>query len=205
MAIRRIHLQDGMDKAVSEAAAAMERGGVVIFPTETVYGIGVVSGDAAALARLRLLKGRAADKPFQLLTSGVGMARKMGAVFSSRAAKLARNYWPGPLTLVVPDGTGGDGTLGIRVPDSPFALALIERLGRPIVSSSANPAGMPPPLDADAADVFSYGEDGVALLIDGGPVVGGTPSTVVRCGVDAYEILREGGVDGEAVRVAWEE
>lgn len=205
MVIRRIHIKDGMDEAVSEAAAAMERGGVVIFPTETVYGIGVLSGDAAALARLRALKGRAADKPFQLLTSGVDMARNLGAVFSTRAANLARNYWPGPLTLVVPDGTGGDGTLGVRVPDSPFALALIERLGRPIVSSSANPAGMTPPVDADAADVFSGGEDGVALLVDGGPVVGGMPSTVVRCGTDEYEILREGGVDIEAVRAAWEE
>jgi L-threonylcarbamoyladenylate synthase len=200
--IRRIRIEDGMAEAVAAAAGEMERGGVVIFPTETVYGIGVVAGDAAAVARLRMLKGRAADQPFQFLTTGIDMARRMGAVFSARAARLARNYWPGPLTLVVPDGGGS--TLGIRVPDSPFALALIERLGRAIVASSANPAGMPPPVDADAADGFSGGRDEVALLVDGGAATGGTPSTVVRCIGDEYEILRDGGVNREAIRAAWE-
>jgi L-threonylcarbamoyladenylate synthase len=201
--IRRIRIEDGVAEAVDAAAGELERGGVVIFPTETVYGIGVVSGDAAALSRLRTLKGRAADKPFQFLTDGVDMARRMGAVFSARAARLARNYWPGPLTLVVPDGAGG--ALGIRVPDSPFVLTLLGRLARPIISSSANPAGLPPPVDADAADVFSGGREGVALLVDGGTVTGGTPSTVVRCVGDGFEILRDGGVDREAIRAAWEE
>lgn len=201
MAKQRIVLGDDIRPAVTAAAAVMNDGGVVVFPTETVYGIGVASGNAAALERLRELKGRSAAKPFQFLAADMEMARAMGAVFSNRAAKLARNYWPGPLTLVVPDGTGG-ATLGVRVPDSPFIHALCRELGRPVISSSANPAGAPAPADADAADVFGNGAD---LLIDGGPVAEGVPSTVVRCGTDRFEILRSGGVDGDAIRAAWEE
>lgn len=202
MAMERIATGKSMDAAVEKAARIMEEGKVVVFPTETVYGIGVISGNSAALAALRRLKNRDSGKPFQYLAADVRMAKALGAVFESKAQKLARNYWPGPLTLVVPDGTGSGGTLGIRIPDSPFVHALCKRLGRAIVSSSANPAGQPPPLDADAADAFG---DAVALLVDSGPVVGGVPSTVVRCAIDDYEILREGGLSAEAIDAAWNE
>lgn len=201
MARKRISIDDDIRPAVREAADALRLGGVIVFPTETVYGIGVISGDAGALARLRALKERDAAKPFQFLAADLSMAKRMGAVFATKPEKLARNYWPGPLTLVVPDGTG-DGTLGIRVPDSPFVLALCRELGRPIVSSSANPAGAPPPTTADAADVFG---DAVDLLIDGGSAADGVPSTVVLCRADAFEILRRGGIDDGDIRAAWEE
>lgn len=201
MAIKRIRLENDIRPAVATAAEILRGGGVAVFPTETVYGVGVISGDAGALARLRRLKSRDAAKPFQFLAADVEMAREMGAVFSPRAARLARNYWPGPLTLVVPDGTGA-GTLGIRVPDFPFVLALCRELGRPLVSSSANSAGLPPPLDADAADAFG---DGVDLLIDGGTAAEGVASTVIRCGADDYEVLRRGAIGDEAIRAAWDE
>lgn len=201
LAKKHIDIGDDIRPAVREAAEILRNGGVIVFPTETVYGIGVISGNAAALGRLRSLKERDADKPFQYLAADLTMAKSMGAVFSTKAEKLARNYWPGPLTLVVPDGTDG-GTLGIRVPDSLFVFALCRELGRPIVSSSANPAGAPPPVTAAAADVFG---DAVDLLVDGGGTADGVPSTVVRCRADSFEILRSGGVDDEAIQAAWDE
>lgn len=203
MAQERIALVPGKEDSVVEAAATvLEAGGVLVFPTETVYGVGVVSGNARALERLRRLKQRDAAKPFQFLAADVAMAQKLGAVFDGHARKLARNFWPGPLTLVVPDGMEGGSTLGIRVPDSLFVEALCRRLGRAIVSSSANPGGQPPPLEADAADVFG---DEADLLVDGGPVVGGAPSTVVKCDRDSYTVLREGEIGLETLRAAWEE
>lgn len=201
MAVKRIAIGDNMEAAVRKTVETFRQGGTVVFPTETVYGVGVLSGDAAALDRLRRLKGRSDAKPFQYLVSDVEMARRFGAVFTGGAAKLARNYWPGPLTLVVPDGTGTS-TLGIRVPDSPFILAVCRELNRPIVSSSANPAGGEAPLDAAAADVFG---DDADLLVDGGPATDGVASTVVRCDAGGYEILRCGGVDAEAIDAAWNE
>ena len=190
-----------MKNSVREAADILRGGGVVVFPTETVYGIGVAAGDAAALERLRTLKNRPAPNPFQLLSADMDMAKRIGAVFSAQAARLGRSFWPGPLTLVVPDGTGSGGTLGIRVPDSPFVLALCRELERPIISSSANVAGAPPPTGAAAADVFG---DGVDLLVDGGPATEGVPSSVVRCLDDSFEILRCGGVDADALQAAWD-
>lgn len=201
MAKKHLSIDADFETAVRTTVALLEQGGVAVFPTETVYGIGVASGNAAALEKLRRLKGRSANKPFQYLASDQKMAERLGAVFAGGAAKLARNYWPGPLTLVVPDGTG-TATLGIRIPDSPFILAVCERLNRPIISSSANPADRAAPLDAASADAFG---DGVDLLLDGGPAADGIASTVVRCGDDKYEILRCGGIDAEAIDAAWNE
>ena len=189
-----------MEAAVRAAAVVLESGGVLVFPTETVYGIGVAAGDDRALDRLRRLKSRDAVKPFQYLTADLDMAAALGATFSGGAKNLASRFWPGPLTLVVPAAGGEGGTLGIRIPDSAFVLALCRRLGKAIISSSANPAGAPPPPDADAADAF--GEE-IDLLVDGGPVTGGVPSTVVRCQGGDYEILRHGGIGEAAIAAAW--
>ena len=203
MARRRIRIEQSVRQAAEEAAEVLKAGGVIVFPTETVYGVGVAAGNADALHKLRALKNRQAGKPFQFLAADMAMAERLGAFFTPKAKKLARNYWPGPLTLVVADGTGdADATLGIRIPDSPFVLALCRELDGAVISSSANPAGAPPPLDAEVADVFG---DAIDLLIDGGPIPGGAPSTVVDCRSDDYLILREGSVDAEAVKSAWEE
>lgn len=202
MARKYIVISENFEKAVRETAATLAAGGVAVFPTETVYGVGVASGNAEALARLRRLKSRGGEKPFQYLASDMSMAKELGAEFSARADRLARAFWPGPMTMVVPDGTAGGGTLGIRIPDSEFVLALCAALGGPIVSSSANPAGEQPPSTARAADAFG---DEVDLLADGGAIVGGIPSTVVRCVGGEVEILRRGGVEERAIRDAWAE
>lgn len=199
MAAKRIAITDGLEAAVEAAAGVFASGGLVVFPTETVYGIGVAAGQADALAKLRRLKSRDAAKPFQFLAADMAMAEAMGAVFSRPARRLAERCWPGPLTLVVPNRLGGE-ELGIRIPDSAFMLAVCRRLGGAVISSSANPAGLPPPRDADEADAFGAETD---LLVDGGPVAGGTPSTVLRCRADNYEILRQGGVSAETIRHIW--
>lgn len=186
--------------AAVRAAGVLRDGGVVVFPTETVYGIGVAAGSPAALATLRRLKARPDEKPFQVLAADMAMAENLGAVFSGQAERLAMRFWPGALTLVLPDGAGG--TLGIRVPDSPFVLALCRELGGPVVTSSANAAGDAPPATAAAADVFG---DAVDLLVDGGPAAAGVASTVVKCDGAACDILREGAIPASAVRDVWEE
>ncbi len=189
MAKRTLRIQNDRESAVAPAAEALRAGGVLVFPTETVYGVGVAAGSAKALEKLRRVKQRPDGKPFQLLVADAAMAKAAGAVFSPRAERLARRFWPGPLTLVLP--AAGGGTLGVRVPDAPFVLAVCRRLGGGIVSSSANVAGAAPPADAAAADCFG---DGADLLIDAGAVAAGVPSTVVRCEGDRCDILREGGI-----------
>lgn len=202
MAKEYIALPGNLRGAVIRAAAVLRRGGVVVFPTETVYGIGVLAADAVAVRLLRELKQRPAPKPFQYLVPDIEAAADLGARFSPRAERLANAFWPGALTLVVPcaEGSGGtaaeDGTIGVRVPDFPFVLALCRELEGAIMSSSANPAGAAAPKDAAAADAFG---DAVDLLVDGG-VVDGIPSTVVKCPCDGkYEILRSGGVPDAAI------
>ena len=129
------------------------------------------------------------------------MGEALGARFTPGARRLAERFWPGPLTLVVPDADGS-GTLGLRAPDSPFVQAVIAGLGGGIVATSANPSGQPPPLDADAADAFP---EGVDLLIDGGPCSVGVASDVIRCTDDTYAILREGAIGARAIASAWSE
>lgn len=200
MATRRIALADSFDAAVDAAAKAVSLGEAVIFPTETVYGIGVDSGNAAAVAMLRRLKGRDGDKPFQLLIADADMGRAMGGLFSPGAERLAGAVWPGPLTLVVP-AAGGDETLGLRVPDDRFVRALVRRVGRALATSSANPAGAAPPTDADAAEAVSLN---AALLVDGGPCRVGRASTVVLSQPDgSFAILREGALGREEVARLW--
>ncbi len=201
MAKEVIRIEHTLEPAVSAACRVFERGGVVIFPTETVYGIGVISSNPDALARLTRLKQRSDCKPFQLLVSGRDMAVALGAKFSPGACRLADKLWPGPLTLVVPDASAPNGgTLGVRAPRSALMLEVLRELGRAVVSSSANPAGLPPPTEAALADVFG---DAVDLLIDGGPAEEKEPSTVVSCGDDDFTILRQGALAEAEIRSVW--
>ncbi len=171
----------------------------MIFPTETVYGIGVDAANPQAVSRLRSLKGRDADKPFQLLIADIGMGLAMGGCFSPGAERLAARFWPGPLTLIVPDKDGG--TLGLRIPDHAFVLAVITKFWRAVATSSANPGGQPPPTNADAADIFGASVD---LLVDGGVCPVGTASTVVLTNKEGgYDILREGAITQRDIAAVW--
>ena len=181
--------------AVAEAARIVSRGGVIAFPTETVYGVGAsASGDAGRL-RLAALKGRDPDKPIALLLSDFAHAERYTASVPPLAMRLASKYCPGPITLVLPGVDGA--TLGVRVPDHGLALALIEACGGALLATSANVSGAPPA--RSAAEVLAALPEGLDLVLDGGAAPIGTASTVVRVDGDSYQILRIGAVPEQEV------
>lgn len=185
-------------REIARIGAILRRGGVVAYPTETFYGLGALARDAATLDRLARAKGRPEGKPLPLVAADAEMAGEV-AVLEGLALALARRFWPGPLTLVVPARPGlpgpvtaGTATVGIRVPGSEIARALCRAAGGPIVSTSANPSGGPPPASAEALDAALRARiDGV---LDAGPTSGGLPSTVVAVEGDRLRLVREGAV-----------
>jgi len=188
-----------IEEGIAEAVGVIARGGVVAFPTDTVYGIGVAAEDPSALRRLYALKGRDADKPIPLLLSGVEWLGKVSETASARAWRLAEAFFPGALTLVVPlsrrfpkELNGGRGTVGVRVPDHPIALRLIEACGGFLAVSSANRSGEPPA--TTAAEVRALFDGAIELILDGGATPGAIPSTVVDTTTEPPRILRVGAL-----------
>jgi L-threonylcarbamoyladenylate synthase len=177
---------------VARAAERLRAGAVIAFPTDTLYGVGARAADLAAVARLYEVKRRPAGQPMVLLVRDRGQVQQM-AVVSSAAADLMARFWPGPLTLVLPARVPGEGaTIAVRAPDHDVALALLSALGEPIASSSANPAGHPPPVDAD--QVIAVLGDELDLVLDGGPCRIGQPSTIVDLSGATPRILRQGAI-----------
>jgi L-threonylcarbamoyladenylate synthase len=191
---------------VARAVAVLRGGGVVCFPTESVYGLAVDPADPAALARLIALKGRDARAPIALIAADLAQAKTIAAGWPPAADELARAAWPGALTLVVPAAPHvaaelrGPAGVGVRVPDHALARALAAGLGRPITATSANRSGEPAAIDVGLARA-ALG-DGVDLYLDGGTCAG-TPSTVVAVGQDGtLALIREGAVALPALRRA---
>lgn len=195
-----------LEARIEEAGAALRRGGVVAYPTETFYGLGALAADAAAVERLARAKGRPDGKPLPLLAADLAAVEAV-AVLDPGARRIAGRLWPGPLTLVLPARPGlpaavtaGTGTVGIRVPGSEVARRLARSAGGAIVSTSANPAGGPPPSRAEDLDPGLRARlDGV---LDGGPTPGGLPSTVVVLEEGRVRVLRPGPIAAEAVERA---
>jgi L-threonylcarbamoyladenylate synthase len=182
---------------IADAAAVLGRGGVVAFPTETFYGLGVAALDASAVQRLFALKGRPQSRPILVLIDDPREIERFALVTAS-ARELMR-HWPGALTLVLPARgavppalTAGTGTIGVRQPAHAVARALAAALGAPITAPSANLTGeAPPTLASEVVRVF----DGrIDLVLDAGPTAGGLPSTVLDATVDPPRVLREGPV-----------
>jgi L-threonylcarbamoyladenylate synthase len=183
---------------IAEAAAVLESGGIVAFPTETFYGLGVAALDAAAVRRLFALKQRPESRPILVLIDDPGQIERF-AFLPISARELIVRHWPGALTLVVPARdvvptalTAGTGTIGVRQPGHAVARALVAALRAPVTAPSANRSGGPPPTRAaDVLDVFG-GE--IDVILDAGPTPGGLPSTVLDVTVDPPRLLREGAV-----------
>jgi L-threonylcarbamoyladenylate synthase len=195
------------EAAVRSAARCLAEGGLVAFPTETVYGLGADATNAAAIARLYAAKGRPAFNPLIAHVGDIASARRI-ARFDAQAIRLAEAFWPGPLTLVLPKttdcpvaelATAGLETIAIRVPAHPVALEILRAFGGPVVAPSANLSGHVSP--TTAAHVQSDLAGRIDLIVDGGPVEVGVESTIVGC-FEEPTLLRPGGLPrGEIERV----
>jgi L-threonylcarbamoyladenylate synthase len=181
---------------IARAAALLADGAVVAFPTDTVYGVGATSTRPESAAALFALKRRAPEKAIPLLVAALSQATNAGFVADERAHRLVDRFWPGPLTLVLAARDGG-ATQAFRAPDHAVALELIRAAG-PILATSANRSGEPDTLGADEVLIaFATQQDELAAVVDGGPVPGGVPSTVVDLSVTPARIVREGPVTRE--------
>lgn len=183
----------------------LRAGGIVAFPTETFYGLGVHAFDGDALARLNRLKGKAHDSPILLLLADAEQADQVTRDLPARFEILARMFWPGPLTLVVPASaglppeiSGGRGTVGIRVPGLALPRRIASSLGAPVTGVSANATGQP--ACRRALEVVQAFPEGVDWILDGGAAPGGAPSTVLDLCGQRPRILREGAVPAAALR-----
>jgi L-threonylcarbamoyladenylate synthase len=177
---------------VRDAAERLRRGGVIAFPTDTLYGVGARARDPVAVERLYQAKQRPAGQPMVWLVTGRDQV-EADAVVSDAAAELMARFWPGPLTLVLPARDRQDRpTIAWRAPDHEVALALLRSLGEPIASSSANRAGQPPPVDAD--QVVAGMEGRIDLVLDAGPCRIGQPSTILDLSGATPRILRQGAI-----------
>lgn len=190
---------------VDEAVAILKAGGVIVFPTETSYGIGCRAYDAAAVARVVSAKGRPEGKPLPVLLPSVEALRQKR--LETPLAILADAFWPGPLTLVVPAFPGlpapitaDTNMVGVRVSAHPIARALVEALGEPLVATSANRSGHP--AAATAEDCAAAGLVGVDGLVDGGKLEGHA-STVVGLDRGELRIFRQGPISEHALAEVW--
>lgn len=190
------------EAGIKKAAKTILNGGLVIYPTETVYGLGCLPSDPDATRRICEVKQRA-TKPLPLICSEIQTARKV-VNFNAAAEILAKKFWPGPLTLVLPSKvsysiwvTHGKKTLGIRVPDHKIARELAKLSGGVIVSTSANISGEDPPKSVNDADQ-QIGKK-VDLILDGGRLLGQIPSTILDLSGEELWILRSGPISGNEI------
>ncbi len=198
--------------AMAEAAANLLAGGLVAFPTETVYGLGADACNADAVARIYSVKGRPADHPLIVHVASMDSLSEWAADVPGYAISLAHNFWPGPMTLIVKRSglardfvTGGQDTVGVRVPNHPVALGLLEDFakagGKGIAAPSANRFGNVSPTTAKAVadELGDYLADGDQIL-DGGQCEIGVESTIIDCTGELPRILRPGAVTIEMIQ-----
>jgi L-threonylcarbamoyladenylate synthase len=177
---------------IAQAAERLRAGAVIAFPTDTLYGVGARATDPAAVARLYQLKRRPSGQPMVWLVTGRAQVERF-AVVSAVAAELIARFWPGALTLVLPAREASTmPTIAVRAPDHAVPMALLRALDEPIASSSANPAGQPPPVDADQV-IAGLGKE-LELVIDCGPSRIGEPSTILDLSRPMPRILRQGAI-----------
>lgn len=194
-----IRLENGFGEAVIKAAGVLRRGGVIMYPTDTLYGLGADAFSDAAVDKMYAIKGREPGKPTHCVVADLAMAGEYAEV-NDAARALAEKFLPGALTLVLKKKAGVEGgiargmdTIGIRIPNNEFCLELAKSFGKPYTAPSANPAGKEPELEFEKIIAQLHGMD-IALAVDAGPAPLTQPSTVVNVVSGRPSILREGAI-----------
>jgi L-threonylcarbamoyladenylate synthase len=196
--VDRIHVDESLllEPQLRSAVDTIRSGRVVAFPTDTLYGLAANPYDASAVAAIFALKVRGGDQRLPLVAADISQVAAVADI-QPVAMRLARAFWPGPLTLIVRSTatfaagvSNAEGLIGIRVPDSAIARALARSVGHPLTATSANRSGYPPTADPDAV---ATNLPGVAALVDGGLCRGGLPSTIVDVGAEP-RLVREGAI-----------
>ena len=203
-------LPAGQPEALRQAADSLRAGGLVAFPTDTVYGLGALVWNEAGIARIYAAKERPPEKAIPILLSNLSEAHRLVGAWPAPMETLARRFWPGPLTLVVPCGdrvpdfiTSGSGTVALRVPNHPVTLQLLSLLGQPLAVTSANRSGSSSPLTAQ--EVLDQLAGRIDAVVDGGRCPGGVPSTVLSLVTDPPILLRMGPIGVPDLRQVLEE
>ena len=188
-------------RLLNQAVQLLRDGGVVAFPTDTVYGVGVDPFQPEAVRRLYRIKGRPEDKPIAILVGSIEDVARVAQTPSRTFSRLADRFWPGGLTLIVetrelpPEITAGGSTVGVRMPDHPLTLELLRGFGGPIATTSANRSGQNPATSAEEVGAQLGGR--VNLIVDGGDTITKVASTVLDLSVSPPKILRHGGISEE--------
>jgi L-threonylcarbamoyladenylate synthase len=188
---------------IQQALDILNNGGLVAFPTDTVYGVGALAFDGKAVESIYTAKDRPIEKAIPVLIADAADMEKVGMNIPAVAYQLATRFWPGPLTCVIPkqptlpEAVSATATVGVRVPDHEVARALLRAAG-PMAVTSENISGQASPSTAE--EVFAQLGSRIAMIIDGGKTPGGVPSTVVDCTENEINILREGPISLEEIR-----
>jgi L-threonylcarbamoyladenylate synthase len=199
-------IETGAADALSAAGQVIRAGGLIAYPTDTVYGLAADFRNADAIENIYAAKDRDSRKPVAILVGSSDQLELVMQELTPGAARLAARFWPGALTLIVPrrsdlpENLSPYMTIGVRMPNHPWALQLLRELG-PLATTSANLSGQPDAVTAQ--DVLRYLDGRVDLVLDGGRCPGGVPSTVVDCTSTEPRILREGALTAKQILLAW--
>jgi L-threonylcarbamoyladenylate synthase len=193
------------DDLLTEALKVLGHGQVIAFPTETFYGLGADALNGRAVARVVALKGRDPNSPLPVIVANERMLRSIVTKVPALARRLIEQFWPGPMTLVLPGNPelpkpllNRNGGVGVRISSNPIAQRLVSELGRPLTATSANPSGQHPARSRQ--EVSRYFAAGVEVVVDGGRLRAKTGSTVVEIVGDQIRIIREGEIKPAALR-----
>jgi L-threonylcarbamoyladenylate synthase len=198
-------VKDKNAASFSAAVEALQRGEVIVFPTETFYGLGADALNRDAVERIASLKGRNPDSPIAVIVADREMLDQVVIDVPALAKKLIDRFWPGPLTLILPAKPGlpgpllnREGKIGVRISSHPIATRIARELGRPITATSANPSGKESARTIQEAR--SYFADKIEVLLDGGMLTGRKGSTVVELIEGKLRIIREGEISAQELR-----
>ncbi|TET41011.1 MAG: threonylcarbamoyl-AMP synthase [Dehalococcoidia bacterium] len=198
---------DSLQQQVEKGIEILKKGGIIAFPTDTVYGLGCDAFCLRAVERIYEVKRRPRHLPFPLLLGDISQVTTVAKPLSGIALSLARRFWPGALTLVLPKSDSlplylsSGGTVAVRIPDHPICFALIQGIGSPLVGTSANISGSYSALTAD--EVEQQLRERVDFIVDGGKCPGGNESTVVDATGVVPRILRQGIIPRHEIETLW--